>query len=146
MYIKNIDIKQNVEKAKKLRGIDYDIDIARKSGGMITQSAISKFLKAPETSNPTVEKIRGMAKGLKLEPWMLLVPNFPFEALTNAKAVSSISLEGYRLLAAFESLPEDRKKAILDFVLFQLHQAHPPQAKLIQEARAEYAIDKTKLT
>lgn len=146
MEIKNVDIKQNVEKAKKLRGIDYDIEIARKSGGMITQSAISKFMTAPETSNPTVEKLRGMAKGLKIEPWMLLVPNFPFDALTNAKVVSSISPEGYRLLAAFESLPEDRKKAILDFVLFQLQQSHPPQARLIQEARAEYVTDTTKLT
>ena len=137
MDIKNLEIKKNIEEAKRLRGVEYDIDIARKSGGLITQSAISKFMSAPETSNPTVEKLRGIAQGLKIEPWMLLVQNFPFEFM-GAKPLDQITGEGYRLLTVFESLPDDKRKTILDFVLFQINEVAPAAAKQIREARATY--------
>ena len=70
---------------------------------------------------------------------MLLVPNFPFDAI-NAKPLDKLTNEGYKLLAVFESLPDDKRKAILDFALFQINETTPNAAKQIREARATYKI------
>lgn len=137
MDIENIAVKVNINNAKAVFGIDYDIDIAEKSGGLITQSALSKFLCSPETNNPTIRKIRGMAYGLKIEPWMLLVPNFPFDAIGH-KPLAKISRDGYRLLAAFESLPDDKRKEILAFAAFQVRD-DPASSRKIEDVRTSYA-------
>lgn len=134
MKKENLDIKRNIESAKVWTGITYDIDIARKSGGRITQSALSKFLSSPETSNPTVEKIRGVADGLGVEAWMLLVKNFPWEAIGKNKPLQQISSQGYAMLAMFETLSEQDRKSIFDYMEFVLKNDER-NTNVVREAR-----------
>jgi hypothetical protein len=92
-------------------------------------------------ANPQLSTLRGIADAFRVETWMLLVPNFPFSAIDH-KPIKKITYEGYKLLAAFESLPDDKRKAILDFALFQMHESS--QAKQIRETRLEYTSNQLK--
>ncbi len=134
---KNVEIQRNILRAMQLRGIDNPNQLAEKLKGKVTQPGLYMLLRNPEENNPTIKTLRAISKVLEIEPWMLLMPNFPFESI-GGKPVCTVTHEGYRLLAVFESLPDDKRKAILDYTLFQINEAAPQQAKQIRDTRTHY--------
>jgi len=53
-------------------------DLARRSG--VAQRTISNVLR-PETGSATIETVVALAKAFQVEPWALLLPEIPVEAL-----------------------------------------------------------------
>ncbi|OQX16177.1 MAG: hypothetical protein BWK73_04755 [Thiothrix lacustris] len=99
---------------------------------------IAQFMKRPEEFHLSARVFREIAEALGAELWMLFIPKFPFGAMGQGKPVKQITGEGYRLLKVFEGLPDDKRKAILDYTLFQIAETEPVQARQIREARAQY--------
>ena len=90
-------------------------------------------------SNPTIKVIESYAKPLKTEPWMLLVKNFPFkEVIKNKKTIKQISPEGYLLLSAFESAPENVRYSIMDAVALAISHTDVTSTNLIKESQSKY--------
>ncbi|WP_287601254.1 hypothetical protein [Thiothrix sp.] len=106
----------------------------------LTKPTLTTFMKEPELRNVNIDTIIAVAEVLRVEPWILFIPDFPVDTIGHGRPVKRITGEGYRLLNVFESLPDDKRKAILDFALFQIAEAAPVQAKQIREARAQYTV------
>jgi len=127
-------IRNNVKRLMEMRGIASENSLAVKSG--ISQKTVNLLLATDAMPNPTVKVLAALSKTLGVVPWMLLVRDFPFEVIGLGKPLARITAEGYRLLSVYESLPDDKRKAILDFVLFQLGESS--QAKQIRDTRSHY--------
>lgn len=130
-------IKQNVMNLMELRGIPSGNALAKLSG--LSQRTISNILAEDEFPNPSVKVLSQLADSLGVKAWMLLLDSFPFDSIGLSKPLQGVSHEGYRLLRAYEDLPDDRRKAILDFAIFQAKE-NDRRADLIREARQHYEM------
>lgn len=111
MDIKNTEIRNNITRLRDLREVTVTY-IAKKSRSLVTQSSLSKFMSHPEESNPTVKTLRGIAAATRIEPWMLLIKDFPFEG-ANGEPLSKISKEGYLFLCAFEKATPETRRSLM---------------------------------
>lgn len=104
----------------------------------LTKPTLTTFIKEPELRNISIDKLIAIAHVLRVDPWVLMLPDFPIDCIGQGKTLSTISHEGYRLLSVFEGLADDKRKAILDYVLYQLKEEEATKAKQIRDARAQY--------
>lgn len=107
----------------------------------IDQKTVSSILSEDSAPNPTLKVITALAKALKLEPWMLLVPDFPIDTL-GRRRLKTISKKGYQILKIFELAPEHSQASILDFAAYNM-QSDSNLAREIREIRAEYGSEAT---
>jgi len=90
-------------------------------------------------ANPTIKVIESYANPLKIEPWMLLMKNFPFkEVIKNKRILKEITPEGYLLLSAFESAPENVRYSIMDAVALAISHTDITSTNMIKESQAAY--------
>lgn len=104
-----IVIRDNVTKLMLLRGIKSQTQFAKTVG--VAQRTINK-LYLPEITPPSLSTINSIAESLKIEPWMLLVPNFPWEKVSGSN-VKTISAHGYTLIRNYEHASAATQQALL---------------------------------
>jgi len=107
------------------------------AGVKITSTTLGNFLNEPEERSPWVKTILTLANVLKVEPWMLMIKNFPFEEMGIGKRVKKISPAGYRLLVLFEQATPDQQKSLLDYVSYQLKDS-PGVERKVRETQTRY--------
>lgn len=81
---------------------DMNVTTLSKQAG-VDHGTISKLRSEDTLPNPTVKIITGLANAFGIEPWMLLIENFPFNVGRNRLHLKSISEDGYIMLKVFES-------------------------------------------
>ena len=128
-------IRENVRHLMERDGIPSENALAKKA--KVDQKTINNLLASDTLPNPTMKVLEAIADTFKVEPWMLWVEAFDFGAV-GARPLCRITSTGYRLLSVFESLPDDKRKTILDFALFQINDTSPVAAKQIRDTRTHY--------
>ena len=139
---KNTVIAKNIETLIKLQKskIVHASALAKKMG--VSKTTTTALLKDPDSSNPTLKKLQGMAESLKIELWMLFVEDFPFEVV-NSTPLKKISASGYEVLCLFEQLDDATRKSVLDFIAYQVQgtrqeqQVRDVQAKYIKQPQSQ---------
>lgn len=104
-----IVIRDNITELMKIRGFKSQTQFAKAAG--VAQRTINK-LYLPEVTPPSLTTVNSIADGLKIEPWMLLVPNFPWESLKKSN-VKRFSAHGYTLLNNYEHSSAATQQALL---------------------------------
>lgn len=118
-----------------LRKIPSGNALAKESG--VSQRTISNILAEDEIPNPSAKVLGKIAKSLGVKPWMLLVPNFPFEAI-KGKPLGGIHPLTYTVMEAMEREPETIKLLIMEAVSHTLCKIDTPSSHEIKEAQATY--------
>lgn len=129
-------IRGNVINAMKRDGITSGNALAKIA--KIDQKTVSSILSEDASPNPTLKVITALSRALRLEPWMLLVPNMPIEKTCRPR-LKTMSRKGYDLLRIFEAAPEHNQASILDFAAYSL-KADPRLVSEVREVRAEYGL------
>lgn len=127
-------IRKNISAVMQRDGIPSGNALAKLA--KVDQKTISSILSSESAPNPTLKVITAISKALKLEPWMLLVPDMPVDIIQGSR-IKTISHQGYRLLKIFESAPENNKISILDFAAYSM-KTDPVKSSSVQEIRATY--------
>lgn len=102
-------IRDNVTRLMEQRGFKSQTQFAKAVG--VAQRTINK-LYLPDATPPSLVTVVAISDGLKLEPWMLLVPDFPWDKLTREN-VKTITPHGYTLIKNYEFSGPSTQQAIL---------------------------------
>ena len=130
-------IRNNLVNAMQRDGIPSGNALAKLAS--IDQKTVTSILSKDAAPNPTLKVITALSKALRLEPWMLLVPNMPLDKVSS-KRLKTISSRGYRLLQIFDESPEHTQASILDFAAYNLKSNAKATSK-VGEIRAEYGCN-----
>ncbi len=118
-----------------LRKIPSGNSLSRAAG--VDQKTISNLLADNTLPNPTTKVIQKIAKALKVEAWMLLVPGFPFEKMTE-KPLKTLSPISYNLLEHMEAEPDAIKLMILHAASHALCQLDDKRSHKLKEIHARW--------
>ena len=136
-------IAANITALVKAGRADNVSSLAVRAG--FTKPTLTTFIKNPEIRNVNIDLLIAISEVMRIEPWVLLMPDFPVDALGQGRPPKRVTHEGYRLLSVFESLPDDKRKAILDFAAFQTRD-DPASSRKIEDVRIKYAPREERLT
>ena len=73
-------VRGNLRRLKQLDRIKTNQALAKQMG--VSTRTVNQLMSESSESNPRIDTVDLVAKTLGLETWMLLVPDFPFQALT----------------------------------------------------------------
>ena len=120
-----------------LRGIANVNQLAVRLKGKVTQPSLYMLMNNPEENNPTLKTLRAIAKVLEVEAWMLIIPKFPFDAMTD-KPVGTMSALSYLILQTMEREPDSIKLLITESVSHSLCKIDDRRSHEIKEAQVVY--------
>lgn len=130
-------IRNNISQLIERSGTGSQNGFAKHCG--LPQRTINKvFLNDAEL--PTTKTLIAIAERNGVEAWMMLVRDFPWDAVGHEK-MDHISSQGYLLLKAFERSTPDTKKAILSQMAFLLKNDENKERESMQlmESKAQYS-------
>ncbi len=127
-------IRTNIRRLMERDAIRSENALAKMAN--VDQKTINNLLAHDTLPNPTTKVLAAIATSFRVEPWMLLIQDFPWDAVST-KPVDHISSSSYRLLSAVEQADDEQRKAILDYAVFQLRE-NERRANLIRDARSQY--------
>lgn len=134
---RNVEIQKNILRVMKLRGIENPNQLAEKLKGKVTQPGLYMLLRNPEENNPTIKTLRAIAKVLEVEAWMLVIPDFPFEAIRH-RPIDRFHPLTYSIVETMEKEPELVKLLITESVSHALCKIDVKHSHEIKEVQAAY--------
>ncbi len=129
-------IAANIRKLVDLGYVENISSLAISAG--MTKPTLTTFMKEPQLRNLSINKLLAIAQAAKVEPWMLLVPDFPFEELKNDRPVKCISPMSYALLRTVESKDDSVKLMLLEAVSASLRIIDERGSDQLKETQAAY--------
>lgn len=115
--------------------------LAKKAG--LSKPTLTTFMNEPELRNISMDTLVACAHVLKVEPWMLLIPDFPFDAIKTLP-VKKISASGYTLLDIYEQESDFVKYGMMEAVSHSLCKVDENRSHQIKEAQATYLVNRKK--
>ena len=135
MYQKQIDIiRTNIRQLMARDSVPSENALAKKAG--VDQKTINNLLAVDTLPNPTLKVLDSIAEAFEVATWMLWVDGFDF-TVVGKTPLMRMTAQGYQLFNAFENISDEKRKSILDFVLFHIAESDPIQAEKIRNARKD---------
>ncbi len=140
------DISQNLQRLIEVADNPSRKEIERMTdmaGVKVTSTTLGNFLNEPEERSPWIKTILTLAYVLRAEPWWLMVKNFPIKEVKDLERrkgkLPRISADGYALLHAFETAPNDMARyAMLEAVKQAVSVYSDNSSNLLAEAQSRY--------
>lgn len=129
-------IRNNVATLMDIKKAPSQSAFARHCG--VAQKTINKMF-TNENEIPSTTTVESVATKNGAAAWMLLLSDFPWEAI-QGKPITKISADGYRLLQAFERSSSVTKAALLTHMAFllQMQEGKNAEAEVIMEEQKKY--------
>lgn len=136
MEQETIDIvRKNASTLIGLRGFETLNSFAKHA--RMDYKTISNLLADDFISNPTLKVVHKLAKSLKVEPWMLLVKDFPFDQV-KSRPLKSLSGLTYVVANAMEQETDTVKLLMMESASHVLRGVDAKQSDQIKEAQTAY--------
>lgn len=131
-------IRGNIANLMGLRNISsmYALSVQAK----VADKTVSNLMADDVISNPTVKVLTSLARVLRVEPWMLLVEDFPFEQI-KGKPLKQIHGPAYVVADAMEHETHVVQLLMMEAVSHALRGIDPKRSNYIKEEQASYLID-----
>lgn len=128
-------IRKNIATLVKLRNLRSLTQLANKSG--LDPKTITGMMAADAMPNPRTKNLVKIARALKVEPWMLLVENFPFHMI-KGKPLKKLSGPSYVVANAMEQESQMVKMIMMEAASQALSNVDNEQSAAIKDAQAQY--------
>lgn len=132
-------VSNNVLRLFKSSGLKSQNELAKVSG--VSQKTINFLLDKDVISNPTVTVMERLAKYFGMEPWMLQIPDFPFDQV-KGKPLSRLSGPTYVVANAMELETQDTRMLIMEAASHTLLNIDKKQSYAIKDAQSKYLSGK----
>jgi len=137
MKTTSLTVSQNIQSLMTAANLGVNA-LGRKLHGRVSPATITKFTATPDEANPKLSTLIDIADTFRISPWMLLVPQFPYAAVST-QPLNEICADGYALLKIYQAAPDHMRKTILDYAAYQLR-GQPQTETKIREVQAKYLV------
>lgn len=108
-------VRGNLRRLKQLDRITTNQALAKQMG--VSTRTVNQLMSESAESNPRIDTVDLVAKTLGIETWMLLVPEFPFQALPR-KGALNLKEESILILKVLDKATDEDRKSIREYAKF----------------------------
>jgi len=103
----------------------------------LADKTVSNLMADDVISNPTIKVVVSIAKVLKVEPWMLMIDDFPFDKV-KGRPLRTMSGPTYVIADAMEHESKTTQLLMMESASQTLRGIDNKYSKLIKDAQANY--------
>lgn len=131
-------IRANIARLIKLREFSSLTKLAQAAG--LDPKTVTGLMAKDALPNPTAKNLYKIAKALKVETWMLMIEDFPFDQV-KGKALKTMSGPTYVIANAMEHEEDGVKLLMMESASQTLRGIDDRRSLSIKKAQASYLSD-----